>query len=102
MIERAGAGGKMRRVGRQGVFDRTQRIINEVAKTSDVPFDWTVNPYRGCEHGCIYCFARPFHEFLGFSSGLDFETKLTAKPDAPELLKRELASPKWKGEPIVM
>jgi DNA repair photolyase len=67
-----------------------------------VPFDWTVNPYRGCEHGCIYCFARPFHEYLGFSCGLDFETKLVAKPDAPELLRRELAHPKWKAEPIVM
>jgi DNA repair photolyase len=67
-----------------------------------VPFDWTLNPYRGCEHGCIYCFARPYHEYLGFSCGLDFETKLVAKPDAAKLLKRELASPKWKPEPIVM
>ncbi len=82
--------------------DRTQTIINRVAPTSDVPFDWTVNPYRGCEHGCIYCFARPYHEYLGFSLGLDFETKLVAKHDAPELLKRELASPRWKPEPIVM
>lgn len=82
--------------------DRTQTIINRVAPTSDVPFDWTINPYRGCEHGCIYCFARPFHEFLGFSSGIDFETKLVAKYDAANLLKRELASPKWGGEPIVM
>jgi DNA repair photolyase len=67
-----------------------------------VPFDWTLNPYRGCEHGCIYCFARPYHEYLGFSCGLDFETKLMAKPDAPALLKRELASPTWRPEPIVM
>src|SRR5262249_37669984 len=65
-------------------------------------FDWTVNPYRGCEHGCIYCFARPYHEYLGFSSGLDFETKIMAKPDAPALLRQELAKPSWKPEPIVM
>ncbi len=101
-IERQNDDGSASRVERQVFFDRTQRIINQVAKTSDVPFDWTLNPYRGCEHGCIYCFARPYHEYLGFSCGLDFETKLTAKPDAPRLLKQELASPKWKPEPIVM
>jgi len=82
--------------------DKTKTIINRVQQTSDVPMDWTVNPYRGCEHGCVYCFARPYHEYLGFSCGLDFETKIVAKPEAPELLKRELAHPKWRGEPIVM
>jgi DNA repair photolyase len=86
----------------QVIPDHTQTIINHVAATSDVPFDWSVNPYRGCEHGCIYCFARPYHEFLGYSCGLDFETKIVAKYDAAELLKRELASPKWCAEPIVM
>jgi DNA repair photolyase len=91
-----------RRVERQIFNDRTQTIINRVAPTADVPFDWTLNPYRGCEHGCIYCFARPYHEYLGFNMGLDFETKLMAKPDAPALLRRELASPKWKPETIVM
>ena len=84
------------------LLDKTQKIINQVAKTSDVPFDWTVNPYRGCEHGCIYCFARPYHEYLGFNSGLDFETKLMAKPEAARLLREELGSARWKGEPIVM
>ena len=98
----AGADGSPRRVERQVFNDRTKRIINRVSRTSDVPFDWTVNPYRGCEHGCVYCFARPYHEYLGFSCGLDFETKLMAKPDAAHLLRRELASPRWKPEPIVM
>lgn len=82
--------------------DQTQTIINRVKPTSDVPFDWTVNPYRGCEHGCIYCFARPYHEYLGFSSGLDFETKIMAKHDAPGILRHELARRSWNGEPIVM
>src|SRR5258708_28446113 len=101
-IERQNKDGSLSRVERQVFFDRTQRIINRVSKTADVPFDWTLNPYRGCEHGCIYCFARPYHEYLGFSCGLDFETKLMAKPDAPRLLKRELASPNWKPAPIGM
>lgn len=101
-IEQQSGDGRAARVERQVFFDRTQRIINHVAPTSDVPFDWTLNPYRGCEHGCIYCFARPYHEFLGFNCGLDFETKLMAKPDAPELLRRELAATSWRPEPIVM
>src|SRR5687767_1699074 len=84
------------------ITDHARTIINRVAPTSDVPFDWTVNPYRGCEHGCVYCFARPYHEYLGYSCGLDFETKIVAKHDAAALLKRELAHPRWRGEPIVM
>src|SRR3954452_13912255 len=96
------SGGPSQRVERHVYLDRPQRIINHVVQTSDVPFDWTINPYRGCEHGCIYCFARPYHEYLGFSCGLDFETKLMAKPDAPRLLKQELASPHSRPEPIVM
>src|SRR4051794_38091662 len=100
--EGGGTAGKQVRVERQVFLDKTQTIINKVAATSDVPFDWTVNPYRGCEHGCIYCFARQYHEYLGFSCGLDFETKLMAKPEAAKLLRQELASPKWKAEPIVM
>jgi DNA repair photolyase len=82
--------------------DTTRTIINTVAPEADMPFGFTVNPYRGCEHGCIYCYARTHHEYLGFSCGLDFETKIMAKPDAPALLRRELALPKWKGDPIVM
>ncbi len=64
----------------------------------DVGFDASINPYRGCEHGCVYCYARPTHEYLGFSAGLDFETKIMVKEDAPELLRRELSSRKWQPQ----
>ncbi len=81
--------------------DATRHMINRV-DSPDLSFNWTLNPYRGCEHGCVYCYARPTHEFLGYSCGLDFETRIIAKHDAPALLQRELANPKWAGEPIVM
>jgi DNA repair photolyase len=68
----------------------------------DVGFEASINPYRGCEHGCIYCYARPTHEYLGMSSGLDFETKILVKEDAPELLRMELASPRWQPQTIAI
>ena len=68
----------------------------------DVGFTASLNPYRGCEHGCIYCYARPTHEFLGFSAGLDFESKIMVKEDVPELLRAELISPKWEPQVIFM
>ncbi len=68
----------------------------------DIPFDASINPYRGCEHGCIYCYARPYHEYLGFSAGLDFETKIMVKENAPELLRQELSSPRWKPQTLSM
>src|SRR5437867_8424447 len=68
----------------------------------DVGFEASINPYRGCEHGCIYCYARPYHEYLGFSAGLDFETKIVVKENAPELLRRELLSPKWNPQVLAM
>src|SRR5439155_183386 len=68
----------------------------------DVGFDASINPYRGCEHGCVYCYARPTHEYLGFSAGLDFETKIMVKEDAPELLRSELSSPKWKPQLVAL
>ena len=68
----------------------------------DVGFETSINPYRGCEHGCIYCYARPTHEYLGFSAGLDFETRIVVKEDAPELLREELMSPRWKPKLIAI
>ncbi len=83
------------------ITDASRTVINRV-DSPDLGFKWTINPYRGCEHGCIYCYARPTHEMLGLSCGLDFETKIHVKHDAPELLRRELAQPAWKGEAITM
>ncbi len=94
--------GRLRRVPLTVVPDATRRIIHRVDRASDMPFDWTLNPYRGCEHGCIYCYARPYHELLGYSCGLDFETKIVAKHEAPRLLVKELGDPRWRPEPIVM
>ena len=71
-------------------------------QSPDVPFDRSINPYRGCEHGCIYCFARPTHAYLGLSPGLDFETKLFWKPDAPTLLRKQLAVKSYMPAPIVI
>jgi len=68
----------------------------------DVGFSYSVNPYRGCEHGCSYCYARPTHEYLGFSAGLDFETKILVKEDAPELLRKELSSPRWEPQTVAI
>ena len=82
--------------------DASRTIINKVAESPDIPFSWTINPYRGCEHGCIYCYARPGHEYLGMSCGVDFETKIFAKRRAPELLREALEKPSWQGETIVM
>jgi len=84
-------------------------VTDEVAKTilsrntsPDIPFSVSLNPYRGCEHGCIYCFARPTHSYLGLSPGLDFESRLFAKVNAPELLRRELAKPGYVPEHIAI
>jgi len=78
------------------------RAIITRNESPDIPFDRSINPYRGCEHGCIYCFARPTHAFMGLSAGLDFEAKLFAKPDAPKLLERELSRPGYKPRVIAI
>src|SRR5215510_9632724 len=75
------------------VYRETAKSIIATNDSPDISFDQSINPYRGCEHGCIYCFARPTHCYLGHSAGLDFETKLYAKINAAELLERELAEP---------
>jgi DNA repair photolyase len=77
-------------------FHDNSRSIITTNDSPDIYFSHSFNPYRGCEHGCSYCYARPFHEYLGFSAGLDFETKIMVKPEAPQLLRKELSSPKWK------
>jgi DNA repair photolyase len=92
----------------EDVLPRTQFLIDHSQTaiayndSPDIGFNTSLNPYRGCEHGCVYCYARPTHEFLGFSAGLDFESKIMVKLNAPELLRRELSSPKWQPQTIVM
>ena len=83
-------------------FHEASRSAITYNDSPDVNFNASVNPYRGCEHGCAYCYARPGHEYLGYSVGLDFETKILVKTDTPELLKKELAAPKWKPQIIGM
>ncbi len=80
----------------------TARSIISRNTSPDVGFSQSINPYRGCEHGCIYCFARPSHAFLDLSPGLDFETRIFRKPDAAKLLKEELTAPKYKAAPMVL
>jgi len=83
------------RPGTEYLPDSSRSIVAE-NDSPDVGFEVSLNPYRGCEHGCIYCYARPTHEFLGFSAGLDFETRIMVKHDAPELLRTALSSPRWQ------
>ncbi|HEY2102234.1 MAG TPA: PA0069 family radical SAM protein [Chthoniobacterales bacterium] len=81
--------------------DSSQSIIAR-NNSPDVGFETSVNPYRGCEHGCVYCYARPTHEYLGFSAGIDFESRIMVKTDAPKLLEAELSSRKWKPQVIAV
>jgi DNA repair photolyase len=87
---------------RTTVTDDATRSIIARNDSPDLPFDRSINPYRGCEHGCVYCFARPSHAYLGLSPGLDFETRLFAKPDAPRLLEKELSKPAYRCQPMAL
>ena len=83
------------------IESEAKSIINRVPGGA-LPFDWTINPYRGCSHACVYCFARPTHTYLDMNAGRDFENKIVVKVNAPEVLRRELAAKRWKGEHIAM
>jgi DNA repair photolyase len=81
---------------------RAKSILNRVPESSQVPFRWTVNPFRGCTHSCQYCFARPTHKYLDFDAGRDFEREIVVKVNAPELLRAELARPSWTHEHVAL
>ncbi|MBL7995838.1 PA0069 family radical SAM protein [bacterium] len=90
-----------RNVKTEFIRDNTKTILSK-NDSPDIPYTYSINPYRGCEHGCIYCYARPSHEYLGYSSGLDFETKILVKYDAAKLLEKKFLDPKWNAEPICL
>jgi DNA repair photolyase len=81
---------------------RAKSILNRVPAASRMPFRWTINPYRGCTHACVFCFARPTHTYLDFDAGRDFEREIVVKVNAPERLRAELAKPSWRGEHIAL
>jgi DNA repair photolyase len=81
---------------------RARSVLNRVPEASRMPFRWTINPFRGCTHACVFCFARPTHEYLDFNAGRDFEREIVVKVNAPEVLRTELARPSWKGEHVAL
>src|SRR3954471_853104 len=81
---------------------RAKSALNQVPKASRMPFRWTINPYRGCSHACVYCFARPTHTYLGMNADRDFEKEIVVKVNVPEILRRELARPSWKREHVAL
>ena len=81
---------------------RARSVLNRVPGRSRMPFRWTINPYRGCSHACVYCFARPTHRYLGFDAGRDFEREIVVKVNAPEVLRAELARRSWKREHVAL
>ncbi|MFL5736501.1 MAG: radical SAM protein [Actinomycetota bacterium] len=87
--------------GIEFIESECKTIINAVPGNA-LPFNWTINPYRGCSHACTYCFARPTHTYLEMNAGEDFESKIVVKVNAPQVLRRQLAAKRWKGDPIAM
>ena len=81
---------------------RAKSALNKVPKASRMPFRWTVNPYRGCTHACLYCFARPTHKYLDLSPGRDFEREIVVKVNAPEALRAQLSRPSWTREHVAL
>jgi DNA repair photolyase len=92
-----------RKIATEYFFDDSGTVVSE-NQSPDVDFNYSLNPYRGCAHGCSYCYARPTHEYLGFNAGIDFESKIVVKPKAPELFRKWLLRPKWKNqvEPVML
>jgi DNA repair photolyase len=83
-------------------FIDSARTVLAENESPDVPFRYSINPYRGCEHGCIYCYARVTHEYLGFSAGIDFESKILVKPDAPALLQQAFQRKSWVPQVVAL
>ena len=81
---------------------QAKSVVNRVPEASRMPFRWTINPYRGCQHSCVYCYARQSHSYLELDTGADFDTKVVVKVNAPELVRKKMASPGWTGEHIAM
>jgi DNA repair photolyase len=81
---------------------RTKSALNRIPAGARLPFEWTVNPYRGCSHACAYCFARPTHEYLDMNAGRDFEREIIVKVNVPEVLRAELARPSWRGDHVAL
>src|SRR3984957_2261452 len=81
---------------------QAKSVVNRVPEASRMPFRWTINPYRGCQHSCVYCYARQSHTYLELDTGVDFDSKVVVKVNAPELTRKKMASPSWHGEHIAM
>ncbi|MBT8401760.1 MAG: radical SAM protein, partial [Rhodothermia bacterium] len=92
---------ELRKIPTQYLIDSSKTALARNS-SPDVPFTFSLNPYRGCEHGCIYCYARPSHEYLGFSAGLDFETRILVKEDAPHLLAKAFESKSWEPQVVAL
>src|SRR5881398_1932738 len=100
IFEREPGRGEFR--GLEFLHVRAKRIINDVGVDTPFGFRYTINPYRGCSHACVYCFARPTHAYLGFNAGRDFEKEIVVKVNAPEVLRAELARPSWNHELVAL